>query len=905
MKRGVIYLLMGVLCACSTQKNTAPHRAYHQLTTHYNVYFNGREAYREGLLKINDANVDNYNTILPLYPISNHTNLQVATSEMDLSISKCRKCIKLHSITVKPKPNPHKQTDSKYQQWLKREEFNNQMGRAWIMLGASEFHKGDFLECIGTFKYVIKHYSWDKDMVAQCQLWIVRAYCELGWMYDTEELLEKIQSDALKPVNSTLYAAVCAEVCLREKRYEQAIPLIHIAIKGEKRKMYKPRFYYILGQLYQRQGDIHSAEENYHKVLKKHPMDVQLSFNAKLQRAVLNTNTSKSIRTLKRMTRNEKYNEQLEQIYGTLADLYLTKRDTLTAITYYQIAIDSARTNSISKGNILLKLADIYYNYNSFLKAYPLYQQALNIFPHTDEIYVPTEKRTAFLDELVPPWTQWTLQDSLQRLAKYPLEKQQTIITSLIEEERIKDLKAQVVVADEPQVIETPGRRVVGGLPTLNRTRNISVGQQEWYFYNKDLLKMGQTLFVQKWGNRPLQDDWRRGTNQLIIPSLEEDNEEEVQEEVVNEDTTSVDSVYNEKYDPVYYLKQIPHTEKEFTLSDTMWCQGLSKSILVLLNEGEHPDLCAELISMMERKFPKTDALAEVYYYDFLSAKRNKDNVKAHTIQQRLVEGFPKHPYTLLLLQAEQIDASVIYDAESLYERTYAEYKKGNYSIVLENCLFAEEHYSTNTIVMPYFLFLKAVALAKTQGQQAFSEALNTLVTQYPTDPLGARGKDMLAMMQQGYHSEMGKEGLPPDALTQARQEVLVTSEGQAQDEGEAFSDITNEMSYVIIFTKNLSDSSLNQLLFDVALFNFTQFMVKDYDLTILPLYAGHQAIRISVFENYTEAQWYKNLLLTNSDLKKRLQELKTQVISITESNSHKLTSPQRLQDYIRWLNGE
>ena len=201
MKRHIIYILL--LCAyatmhtaCSTQKNTWASRSFHQTKTKYNIYYNGNISFAEGEDAIREANEDDYSTVLNLYPVSNHEAAKAATSQMDRTIEKCRKCIKLHSIKARPKVNQEKRRkDPEYKAWLEQEEFNNQMGKAWLLLGKAEFHKGDFLGSISTFNYIARHYAYDKDIVAQCQLWSARAYAELGWLYEAEDVLRKVQVD--------------------------------------------------------------------------------------------------------------------------------------------------------------------------------------------------------------------------------------------------------------------------------------------------------------------------------------------------------------------------------------------------------------------------------------------------------------------------------------------------------------------------------------------------------------------------------------------------------------------------------------------------------------------------------------------------------------------------------------
>lgn len=77
-----------LVAGCSTRKNTAGTRFYHALTTRYNVYFNGNEAYKAGLQAQQQGNKDNYMEMLPLYPIGNKETTGIGTSDYERAIEK-------------------------------------------------------------------------------------------------------------------------------------------------------------------------------------------------------------------------------------------------------------------------------------------------------------------------------------------------------------------------------------------------------------------------------------------------------------------------------------------------------------------------------------------------------------------------------------------------------------------------------------------------------------------------------------------------------------------------------------------------------------------------------------------------------------------------------------------------
>ncbi len=77
-------------------------RRYHAMLTRFNIAFNGNTSYNEGMENIAKANKDDYSQIINMFPVSNHSNTSGAAGNMNRTIEKSRKAIKLHSIKKKP-----------------------------------------------------------------------------------------------------------------------------------------------------------------------------------------------------------------------------------------------------------------------------------------------------------------------------------------------------------------------------------------------------------------------------------------------------------------------------------------------------------------------------------------------------------------------------------------------------------------------------------------------------------------------------------------------------------------------------------------------------------------------------------------------------------------------------------
>lgn len=900
-------MLVTVGCvSCSTQKNTATSRAFHQMKTKYNVLFNGRTAYTDGMNAIANANEDDYSTILNLYPVSNHKAASAASSQMDQSIEKCRKCIKLHSIHVKPKNNSRKMRDPNYKQWLQQKEFNNQMWRAWMMLGQSEFHKGEFLESVGTFNYVSRLYDTDKNIVALCQLWVARAYGEMGWIYEAEDIVNKVNVDDISRKNLPFYSAVSADIALKGEHYREAIPFVKIARENETKKQYRPRFEFVLGELYEKDGQRAAAVSAYQRVNKMHTKDIELDFNARLRAAQLATDTTKSIRQMRHLGKLYKNKDKLDQIYGTIGTIYLNHGDTARALTAYEEAIAKSTQNGSHKAKVLLTAGDLYYERRQYAEAAPCYNEANQLLDHEHPAYPRVEKRNAVLADVVTHTQTIALQDSLQHLATLSPEEQMAVaerlVAALIEQEKQDSIHAAELAREEELEAETGGLKSVNTLNMLGGGN----GDRSWYFYNAQLVKSGRQDFLKKWGNRPLEDNWRRKSKTMIssfVTPTEEETDEEWATDSLATDSLALDSVgameesiaqEMDPHQPQYYLQQIPKTDEDLALSNQQIADALYNLVGIYRDKMEDEPLTEETLREFERRFPQDDRRLDLYYMQYVTALKHEQTELADACKQVILTDYPDSHEAAIVGNPDYASAMrrMAAEQDSLYAATYTAYSKGQFAQVKTNKQYAETEYPL-TPLMPRFLFLNAIAVAKTEGQDGFVHELQDMVQRYPTSELGAIAKDMLAMMGQGAESQQdGAASSLADKRGEQEQETDTIAEV-------AFSDERKEPAMVLIVLPQ-DEEVVNNLLYEVALFNFSQFLIKDFDIRALPIFMATQsAVQVSGFDSMDEAEWYIGLMQENTELRLRLQETQAQVVPITETNFHLLGKPFSLEDYM------
>lgn len=886
-------LFVVLLVGCSVKKNTWTSRTSQAMNTRFNVYFNGATSYEEGLKNIQLANVEDYSSIIVMYPISRHSNAASAISNMDRTIEKCRKAIKLHSIKVKPVKNYRKSNDPKYKLYYSQQEFNPALKEAWLLLAQAEFHKADFIGSAATFAYVSRLYSSDNDMVSKCQLWIARAYGEAGWMYEAEEVLSKLDQNKLKSQNIGLYASVNADLLLKKRQYKEAIPFLKLALSNENDRYLKQRFGYLLAQLYQKNGDNKAAYDAFTSVIKSNP-PFEMDFNSRISRAQTAQGDIAAVqKDLRKMAKNVNNADYLDQIYYALGNTYLNSSDTIHAIKNFELSAEKSTRNGIDKAITLIKLGDLQYNRTNYVVAQPCYEGAGKIITKEHDDYVRVTKRAEMLGELVGQINIVTLQDSLQRLSSLPesqrLEVVDKLIARLMADEKAAAEKEQTKTNDEK------GNQYARLTPIGGNMPGGAIG--DWYFYNIGLIRSGESDFQKKWGKRKLEDNWRR-TNKTASLFADEaalaSAGANAEDSLKTKTSTTISDVKN----PEFYLNQIPVTKAQIDKSNAETATALYNVGIIYKDKIEDFPLAVKAFQEFARRFPTDPRVADAYYNNYMIQSKLENQPEAQLYRNKLITEFPTSEYALMLSQPDYAKrmAAMYSEQDSIYSRTYKAYNDNKFDIVFQNVDYIKKNYPLSTL-MPKFLFLNALSIGKSSTPDKFEKALTELVSSHPQSDVSSMSKDILALMKQGQQAQTGTTG----GSLIAKREQITKTEIENLDQRKFTADKKSKHRLMLVSSTNIANS--NKLLYSIASFNFSRFMIKDFDLVVNKLDSVQSALSVTNLESYDEADWYSKTLNTDPLLVQLLSDLNIRKIVISEANFTLLRTGSTLNDYLAFSN--
>lgn len=914
MNRNYIYVLMAVWTAmivvgCSTKKNTANTRFYHAFTARYNTYYNGHEAYKEGLLAQETANKDNYMEVLPYFLVGNKRTAGSGGGDFDRAIEKSQKAIKQHSIKKKPVRKPGQKKTEKMIRWFAKKEYNPFIHKAWFMMGQAQFQKGEFLEAASTFSYISRLYSGEPDKVAEARLWMARCYTELEWFYDAEDVLGKAARDSMPRSLEDERSATYANLLLRQGNFKEALPYLEEAVKKEKGGKLRARHYYLLGQIYQATGDPASAYKAFARVIKANP-PYELEFNARIKQTEV-ASASESERTIKRlktMARSPKNEDFLDQIYYAIGNVCLVKKDTAEAVKNYESGVEKSTRNGVEKGILLLQLGDIYWAQADYSNAQRCYAEVIGLLEDKEsERYKTVSHRSEVLDELVGYAEAVELQDSLQELAAMPEEERLKVIEKIIErvkeeeEKARKDAEYAARLAQREQALASAGNRQTGG--GMRTPAGLS-GDKSWYFYNQQLVAQGKGEFGRKWGRRQLEDNWRR-SNKTVVNTEEfaqfdyaaEDSLLALNDSIANDSLAmaggmEADSLVTDNKDPRFYIQQIPLTEEAMAESDAILSDGIYHCALIYKDKLEDFSLAEKSFGRLMDEFPDFTEMEEVYYNLYLMYSRWGKSDQATAYLDSLKSRFPEGDYTVMLSDPEY-ELNAVYGKhieDSLYVATYAAYNDGQFAAVRDNVIRSGEKYPLGKH-RPKFMFLDAMACLEEGNQKAFLESLKAIIEKYPENEITELAGMMLKGVQEGRLLRSGSFSV---GSIWSRRKGGMAGDSLAIDSIPAFTDQQTDP-YLFILAYEDGAVNENQLLFEIARYNFTNFMVRNFDIEFVKE-EGIAMMQVGEFMNFMECNQYMKRLFSDEKLRKKLEGLR--VVLISKPNYQLLQQYYSFDDY-------
>lgn len=904
----VLACLAVLATGCSTERNTAKSRWWHSFNARYNTYYNGNVAYIDASLEKENGHQDNFTELIPLYPVASKNSRTIGKANFDRAIEKAEKAIKLHSIKRRPEWNKRRRKTERDIEWLSRREYNPFLWKAWMLMGRSQFHQGDFDGAISTFSYMSRLYESQPAIYGRARAWLAKSYVENDMLYDAEDVIRNMQRDSIHWRAEKEWDYTYTDYYIHTGDYDRAIAHLKRVIKHEMRRKQKAREYFLLGQLEELSGRQDNAYKAYQKVIGMNP-PYELEFNARIAQTevMAGRESKKMIQKLRRMAASDKNKEYLDQVYYAIGNIYLAQRDTAKAITNYEKGNVGSTRNGIEKGTLLLKLGDLYWTRERYADAQRCYGEAIGLLDRDRKDYAQLSQRSKVLDDLVPYTEAVHLQDSLQALAKMSEKDRNAAIDRVIDALKKKEKEERDRQAEEnaQQVAQRNG--ATGFAERTQTPFNPATQQQNgaWYFYNPMAVQQGKQQFQRIWGKRKNADNWQRN-NQTVVagigmqdnlpPLSEAQRDSMLQAEAAAEALAQhMDSAQNDPHRREYYLAQIPFDDEQLQASNLIIMDGLFNSGVIFKDRIDNLPLGEKALRRLVTQYPSFTKMDEAYYHLFLLYSRMGQPQVANGYVSRLLAEYPASTWTQILTDPyfTQNAREGVHIEDSLYAATYNAFKGDRQAEVRTNTGISETRFPLGAN-RDKFLFIGGLSkLNNGDGDGCLSD-MRALVEKFPQSKLAEMAGMIVNGVKQGRRLRGGKFDL---GNVWDRRSIVLSDSDSIQARR-----LSNERNTNFVFMLVYQPDSVNQnkLLFELARYNFTSYLVRDFDISIEET-DGLSRMRIAGFRNYDEALQYAHQLLRQPTVVRQMGKARPVIIS--EDNLPLLGTSFSYDEYSQFYN--
>ena len=530
-------------------KYTLGRRAYQNTVSQFNFLFHAEEELNENILKARNGYVDDYTTLISFYDYDLST---IAKNSIDSIIYRCNANIVLHDLRSN-------WVDDAYLLLAKAYLFHKDFDTAGSILQFINYSFDDkengmdlpigsnLRNTKGKFSIATaenNRFFENLNVRNESMIWQARNYFEKEEWNEGISLLQLLEADAIFPkrLSPFLNEQLAYGYYLMEM-YDKAAAALEKGINNAPDDAAKTRWYYLIGQLWQK-ADKWDKAYPWYKKANQYAVNPIISVYAKISMISYDAKNSNNAweelaYSLEKMTKRDKYKPYADIIYFEMAKLAIQNNAYSKANDWLVQSIKKNRSNLTQKQKAFELLGAINYANNQYSIAKLAYD-SLNTVLKTNPNYETIQARKKWLSTISANEKIVEAQDTLQYIYQLNPSNQEAYFNLWQKRTKIENESLKDIFTDKMLNSAKNGQQendAVNNFSSLNNNNSFS-STSDFYFDNKSILVQGKQNFTQKWGQRPNVDSWRRKTSLLNAPNS-----------LSNQDATSTDFQNNASKD--------------------------------------------------------------------------------------------------------------------------------------------------------------------------------------------------------------------------------------------------------------------------------------------------------------------------------------------------------------------
>ncbi|MBQ3360953.1 MAG: hypothetical protein IJG46_02315, partial [Prevotella sp.] len=284
--------------------------------------------------------------------------------------------------------------------------------------------------------------------------------------------------------------------------------------------------------------------------------------------------------------------------------------------------------------------------------------------------------------------------------------------------------------------------------------------------------------------------------------------------------------------------------------------EGLFHSGIIFKDKLDNLGLSHKALYRLITQYADYEHNDEAWYHLFLLYSRQGRQQEAENCITQLKQNFPESQWTILLSDPyfAENQRFGVHIEDSLYAATYEAFKQNRHEEVKANTLLSEKRFPLGQH-RPKFLFIEGMSLLNEGHAAECTERMKQVVEKYPQSEVSELAGMIIRGVQQGRRLHGGKFDMG-DIWSRRNADRLAADSMHIDTLS-----IERNVSHVFLLAYQPDSVNQNQLLYEMAKYNFSNYLVRNFEIVTDQDQNGLCRMVISGFLNYDEARQYARQL--------------------------------------------
>jgi tetratricopeptide (TPR) repeat protein len=688
-------------------------RSYRAINAEFNALYNGNIALEQGKRNLTQNIREDYFEILPIELIKLEDDIQLPGESRNTDFKRAEDkaviAIQRHSI------------------YFDGKEHNPQIDEAYMLLGKARYYDSRFIPAIEAFNFILHRYP-TSNSINTAKIWRektnIRLQNEEVALRNLKTLFKqaKLSNDDFADAS-----AMMAQAYINLDSLDNAIVHIKDAAEFTRDNEKKGRLLFIKGQIYNRLGQKDSANLAFDEVIDLNRRSPRIyMIHAKMGKIKNFDYASGDIEEIKekfeKLTNDRENRPYLDVIYHNKGSFYAEIGEIDEAVVAYNKAIKEFKQNQRLQALNYSSLGDIYFDKAEYRTAGSYYDSTLQRLVENTRDHRQIKRKRDNLEDVIKYEDLAVRNDSILSLVAMNEGERLAYFTDYTSK-----LRQRVVEDSLSRLKQEQGFKSDEFFTGRRGSERATDGK--FYFYNTTAVAFGKQEFRRQWGDRRLEDDWRRSNKNVVLDTGETASR-------TDEQTKS--DVLSDRFKPETYIALIPSEKKVIDSISRERDMAYYQLGLIYKEKFRVYDLAIERLEKLLTFKPEERLEIPAKYHLYKTFELLDNASKMQQYRNDIVTNHPDSRYAEIILNPNVILAADESTPEFRYVELYRLFEKEQYAEVIEksdryiNQFFGDE-------MVPKFEMLKATAIGRQDGFEAYKKAINFVSLNYTNTPEGRK----------------------------------------------------------------------------------------------------------------------------------------------------------------------